>query len=151
MENKLEVFRRRLSKSGYKWTGQREQVLRALLNCCSQHVSAEELHAILEQKQADVGLATVYRTLDVLAEVGIVHRLMFGDGCSRYELADDLHHHHHLICNRCNQVWEVPLDLLGKLERKIERDYHFSITGHHLKFFGLCARCRREQKQREED
>lgn len=147
MKSKLELYRRQLAKKGYKWTSQREQVLLALLDCNDSHVSAEELHGFLQARNRDIGLATVYRTLDILAEVGIAHRLQFGDGCSRYELSDDPHHHHHLICNHCNRVWEVPIDLLENLEQKIEQEYNFTILGHHLKFFGLCARCREKLRE----
>ena len=143
MEALLESARRRLIERGCKWTGQRRDILRNLLENPDRHLSAEELHYLLQQQGLVTGLATVYRTLDLLAETGIVHKLQFGDGCSRYELADEDHHHHHLICSECGKVYEVDLDLLEKLERKVEDDYDFEISGHHLKFFGRCSQCKK--------
>lgn len=137
----LEKYRKRLIEMGSKWTGQRKQVINALLLHSDHHLSAEELHTVLVEQGIDIGLATVYRTLDLLAEAGLAHKLQFGDGCSRFELADDDHHHHHLVCNYCGNVYEVSLDLLEELEKRVEQEYKFKISGHHLKFFGCCSNC----------
>ena len=145
----MKTYRQHLAKHGYKWTKPRQQVLQMLVDNSDKHISAEELHQMLGT-DSETGLATVYRTLDLLTEVGIVQRLMFGDGCNRYELAGDAHHHHHLICDRCGGVWEVPLDLLDNLEQIIEKKHKFLIKGHHLQFSGLCAKCRRQNTQEEE-
>ncbi len=149
MADKIKLYRTLLAQHGYKWTRPRQQVLEVLLENSDKHISAEELHQMLGEHSA-TGLATVYRTLDLLTEVGIVQRLMFGDGCNRYELAGDAHHHHHLVCDRCGGVWEVPLDLLDNLERLIEKKHKFLIKGHHLQFNGLCAKCRTHNTQEEE-
>ena len=119
--------------------------MRILAEDLNQHLSAEELYAILKERGEQIGLATVYGTLELMVEAGIVHKLQFGDGRSRYEVADADHHHHHLICNRCGQVFEVPMDWLEELEQSIEKDYDFEITGHHLKIYGICSACKKKQ------
>ena len=136
-----------LLAQGYKWTGPRREIIKLLLDNIERHVSAEELYSILQAKNSEIGLATVYRTLELLAEIGFIHKLNFGDGCSRYELADGDHHHPHLICTGCAKVLEVEMDLLETLEQQIEREYSFAISGHHLKFFGLCQGCQQEAKE----
>ncbi len=115
---------------GYKATPQRLAVLAAL--GAGQHQRLEEIRA----RCPEVGLVTVYRTLDLLSEVGAVRRLDLGDG-PRYELAED--HHHHLICESCGDVSEFercPLDL-GSL-----RVMDFEVSSHTLEIYGRCGACR---------
>lgn len=133
-----------LSNTGYKVTDQRLRILEILLEHTDKHMSAEEIYDIVKEENRDIGLATVYRALDLFEELNIIHKLNFGDGRSRYELKEEEHHHHHLICTNCNEVYEVAEDLLEQLEEKIERNYGFKITGHHLKFYGLCKNCEKE-------
>ncbi len=115
---------------GYKATPQRLAVLGAL--AAEQHQSLEEIRA----RCPEVGLVTIYRTLDLLSEIGAVRRLDLGDG-PRYELAED--HHHHLICESCGGVSEFercPLEL-----RRL-RGVDFEISSHTLEIYGRCADCR---------
>jgi len=142
MEELLETARKRLAERGYKWTEPRKEIIRTFLHEATRHVSAEEFHALLLQQKQSFGLATVYRTMEIMVETGLAHKLQFGDGCSRYEVsAGNRHLHHHLLCEACGKVTEVAMDLLEQLENRIEKEYAFSITGHHLKFFGLCSEC----------
>jgi Fur family transcriptional regulator, ferric uptake regulator len=120
----------RIRGLGHKATPQRLAVLRALI--AEQHQSLGEIRA----RCPEVGLVTIYRTLDLLSEIGVVRRLDLGDG-PRYELAED--HHHHLICESCGAVSEFercPLDL-----RRL-KGIDFEITAHTLEVYGRCAECR---------
>jgi Fur family ferric uptake transcriptional regulator len=115
---------------GYKATPQRLAVLAAL--GAEQHQSLGEIRS----RCPEVGLVTIYRTLDLLSEIGAMRRLDLGDG-PRYELAED--HHHHLICESCGVVSEFercPLDL-GRL-----RGMDFEVSSHTLEIYGRCAACR---------
>ena len=115
---------------GYKATPQRLAGLGAL--AAEQHQSLGEIRA----RCPEVGLVTIYRTLDLLSEIGAVRRLDLGDG-PRYELAED--HHHHLICESCGGVSEFercPLEL-----RRL-RGVDFEISSHTLEIYGRCADCR---------
>lgn len=92
-----------------------------------------------------MGLATVYRTLQLLEELEVVSSLNLEDGCIRYELYNDEghHNHHHLICSNCGiLVIEVEGDLLDELEHKIEKEHDFKILDHKLKFYGICSKCK---------
>ena len=102
----LDDLRQKLQNSPYKCTHQRRVVLEVFVNNPGVHLSAEEVHDILKQKCADIGLATVYRALELLCskEIGILQKIDFGDGCSRYELnltEPNSHQHHHMICTNC--------------------------------------------------
>jgi len=117
---------------GYKATPQRLAVLRAL--AAEQHQSMGEIR----HRCPEIGIVTVYRTLDLLAELGLVRRLDLGDG-ARYELAED--HHHHMICEACGDISEFeecPLDP----ERLPLEHSEFEVRSHSLEVYGKCAECR---------
>jgi Fur family ferric uptake transcriptional regulator len=116
---------------GYKATPQRLAVLRALAT--EQHQSMGELRRRCPQ----VGVVTIYRTLGLLSELGIVRRMDLGDG-PRYELAED--HHHHLICESCGDISEFeecPLDS----ERMSLVSSEFKVRSHSVEVYGQCAAC----------
>ena len=85
----------------------------------------------------------------MLEELGFLHRIEFGDGKSRYELAtgDSAHAHHHLICLSCGVVTEFGDDLLETLESFVSRTADFQITDHQVKFYGYCRECRNKNEQ----
>ncbi|UMZ75122.1 Fur family transcriptional regulator [Natranaerofaba carboxydovora] len=127
----------------YKLTPQRKRILGIFLENEDAHLSAEEVFKLIQDKKEDIGLATVYRTLDLLDELGVLHKLNFGDGRSRFELnkSEKSHHHHHLICVKCHKIIEVKDDLLQKLEATIEDEHSFEILDHRVKFYGYCPEC----------
>jgi len=131
----------------YKLTPQRQTILKTFLRHADQHLSAEDIYHLVKPHYPDIGLATVYRTLDILAELGVLQRNDFGDGRSRYEFSrQDEHHHHHLICLRCGGVSEFDDDLLESLEAMIGKRNKFKVIDHVLKFYGYCAKCQAEMK-----
>ena len=138
-------LREKLSERGYKMTPQRKEILQVFVDHSDyHHMSAEDVYNILRENESDIGLATVYRALDLLSELGILVQVDFGDGCARYELntADPkAHHHHHLICLDCKNVIEFDEDLLDQLEAYIEKKSGFQIINHEVKFFGYCSEC----------
>lgn len=133
----------KLKDKEYKLTPQRKIIIKAIMEKDKSHLSAEELYSIVKESSPDIGLATVYRTLDLLAELGILQKMDFGDGKARFELNDqEVHHHHHLICLSCGKVQEFDLDLLEALEANISETKDFEIINHRLKFYGYCGNCR---------
>ncbi len=142
----LKDLRAKLYERGYKMTPQREEILKIFVEHSDyHHMSAEDVYGILQQRESEIGLATVYRALDLLSELGILVKMEFGDGCARYELntADpNVHHHHHLICVKCRKVIEFEEDLLDDLEADIAEKSGFQILNHEVKFFGYCKDCR---------
>lgn len=145
----LKDLRGKLSERGYKMTPQRKEILRIFVdNPERHHMSAEDVYSILRKSDSEIGLATVYRALDLLSELGILVQVDFGDGCARYELnnADPkVHRHHHLICVKCRKVIEFEEDLLEILEAYIEKKSGFQIINHEVKFFGYCEDCRTKE------
>ncbi|NLX63093.1 MAG: transcriptional repressor [Tissierellia bacterium] len=134
-----------LKEEGYKLTTQRKAILDAILENHEKHLNPEEIYNIVKIKYPDIGIATVYRTLQLFEKLNIVCRVNFDDGYNRYELNynTEEHQHHHLICLNCGNVIEVKMDLLEILENEIEREYGFSIVDHNVKFFGYCSDCQK--------
>jgi Fur family ferric uptake transcriptional regulator len=130
----------RLRRGARKWTGPRQMVLERLRH--SRHPQTpKEIHAALAGHPCD--LATVYRSLKVLADLGMVQRFDFGDGIARFELVaeGDDGHHHHLICTRCARVVELDECFLEEIESRIAEANGFRAVTHKLEFFGLCPDC----------
>jgi Fur family ferric uptake transcriptional regulator len=142
----LETLKKRLKDKGYKLTPQRRAVLDAIMINEGKHLTTEEIFDVVKKDCPEIGLATVYRTLQMLEEVNLICKMNLDDSRNRYELVHDEedHHHHHLICRKCGKVMEVEGDLLEALEKEIERKYHFVISNHILKFFGTCNKCQEE-------
>ena len=140
----MELLKQRLKTRKHKMTTQRNTVLNVFVEHPGEHLSAEDVYGILRDQSLDIGLATVYRSLDLLAEVGILQKMEFGDGCSRYEvgtMTPDEHQHHHMICLKCGKVAEFQDDLLDQLEKNISQKSGFRIVDHQVKFFGYCKEC----------
>lgn len=143
---RLKDLRARLSANHYKMTPQRKEILQIFLeNNADPHLSAEEVYEVLKEKDFDFGLATIYRNVELLSTLGILSKINFDDGRTRYELASadpKVHQHHHLICLKCKKIIEFEEDLLDNLETAITTKSGFEIVNHEVKFFGYCADCK---------
>lgn len=145
-EKVQELLKERLREKGLKVTRQRLLVLQTLAENGGRHMAAEDIYELIREDYPDIGLATVYRTLQLLLEMQLVDRINLDDGCVRYEIGhlfegDTKHNHHHLICRTCGKVLPFEDDLLEELERHIEEDTGFHVLDHELKFYGQCKEC----------
>lgn len=145
----VQFIREKLKAADYKLTRQREQIIEVLAEHADEHLSAEDVHNFLLEKSSDGGLTTVYRTLDTFEKLGILHKIDFGDGRTRYEFrhSHEEHHHHHLICVTCGKVDEFKDTLLEELESSIKKLHKFKILDHQVKFFGYCRECQKYGKK----
>ncbi|MBB6635481.1 Fur family transcriptional regulator [Cohnella thailandensis] len=154
MEARIEKVKQQLQSQGYKLTPQREATVRVLLENEEDHLSAEDVFMLVKDIAPEIGLATVYRTLELLSEMHIVEKMNFGDGVARYDLRTESnkHHHHHLICVQCGSMTEIMEDWLTPLEEKLEAEYNFTVLDHRLDFTGICSKCRaKEEEQSKND
>jgi Fur family ferric uptake transcriptional regulator len=131
----------RLQARGYKLTVARRQVIAALFRQ-RRAVTAAELAQLLDG-EGTVSLASVYRTLEIMVELGIAETVAHAGDEHRY-LACSLEHHHHVICDNCGQVAELDECLLGPFETLVAERTKFAIDGHSLEFHGRCAACQQE-------
>ncbi|CAM3712032.1 Fur family transcriptional regulator [Alkalicoccus chagannorensis] len=143
MEQRIDRIKKQLQSQSYKLTPQREATVRVLLEHEDDHLSAEDVYMLVKEKYPEIGLATVYRTLELLTELKVVDKINFGDGVSRYDLRQEGadHFHHHLVCLECGAVDEIQEDLLGDVEKIVETRWNFHIKDHRLTFHGICHRC----------
>ncbi len=139
----------RFTGCGYRLTIGRELIL-DILSKSDKHLSAEDIYVKVHSRNPAIGLTTVYRTLDVLSNIGLVYKYDFGDGRARYELSEGpkgAKHHHHLICTKCNRVIDYTdfideeVELLNQTEKGLSKKYDFKITNHLIQFYGLCNAC----------
>lgn len=146
----MEEYKKKLRSNGYKLTPQRLEIINVFLDSPGKHLSAENVSDLLKEVGSDMGLATVYRTIQLLESLGILSSIYIGDGKVRYELyADDgMHNHHHLICNKCGEVSEFMSDELEDLEKKIKEEMKFSVIDHEVKFYGICDDCQKSSNKK---
>jgi Fur family ferric uptake transcriptional regulator len=148
-DSQKERVRPDLKGKASRWTLPR-QVIFDLLKRSPSHLSAKEIYDALHRAYPGIGLSTIYRTLELLFQLGLIRKLSSGDGQSRYELkTQDLEgHHHHLICLGCGRIIdyqdfaEEELQLIKKTEKVLAKKYNFLIKDHKIEFFGLCEKCR---------
>lgn len=134
-------LRRLFREKGIVFTAQRARVLGAVLNAGG-HIDAEELHRRLAGARPRVALATVYRTLQLLRERGLVAENQFGERRRRYEQAEG-RHHDHLVCLACGRVLEFEEPLIEELQERVARKNGFAALSHRLELYGYCRACGR--------
>ena len=143
-------WRGRFRGCGYRMTIGREAILE-ILTTSDKHLSAEDIYKKVTERWPGIGLTSVYRTLEILVNMGVVYKFDFGDRRARYELAEGSKkgdHHHHLICTKCKRVIDYTdfideeVELLKKTEKGLSKKYDFEINSHLIQFYGLCDKCR---------
>jgi Fur family ferric uptake transcriptional regulator len=135
-----------MAKKGLRSTAQRRLIVDTFFEGAS-HMTIEDLLTEVRARDRGIGYATVYRTLKLLAECGVASERRFGDGLSRYELADDASaHHDHLICVSCGKIVEFEEPRIEALQDEIAARHGFEITSHKHEMYGTCADCRAAQK-----
>ena len=130
----------RLSELGYRLTPQRLMVVQAVEGADS-HISAEEIYLQIRAIYPHMNISTVYRTLELLSELGLVTETDMGDGRVRYHSIGK-GQHHHLVCQRCGATIDVEESILSPLWAEIGERYDFEVDMKHLAFFGICSKCR---------
>jgi len=136
-----EQFARYLRDRRLPVTRQRLEIADALTRV-PDHPSVIRIQQELARRGVPVGTATVYRTLDLLVESGLVRAHNFGDGFKRFEPAPDQARHEHLICQRCGRVVEFTNDRLERMLEMIADELSFLHRRHRVEIYGLCVECR---------
>jgi Fur family ferric uptake transcriptional regulator len=128
-----------LRASGYRVTPQRQLVLEAVTRL--EHATPEEIYAEVRQTAVGVNVSTVYRTLELLEQIGLITHTHLGHGAHRYHLATEAQHIH-LICGGCGGITELDPATVGSLVKSLEADYGFETDVGHLTVTGTCSACR---------
>ena len=140
-DNALEDLKIVLKNKGMKYTEQRAVILQILLNI-DEHLNAEELNDIIKKEYPaqNIGIATIYRTLNFLEEVDLISSISFGKDGKKYEGNND-EHHDHIICTSCGKIVEFFDEKIEKRQDDIALENGFEITNHTLQIFGICSDC----------
>jgi Fur family ferric uptake transcriptional regulator len=136
-EKKLSAI---LRQRGYKLTAQRRAVISAIA-LSRDHLTPAEIHDRVSQEHPGIGLVTVYRTLDILAGLGLICEVHSGGNCRSYLMRRPREHHHHLVCSDCSTVADFTDCDLSELQNRLSLQTGFEIKGHLLEFSGRCQSC----------
>jgi Fur family ferric uptake transcriptional regulator len=132
-----------MAKRRLRSTEQRRLIIDTLFKDSAEHVTLDGLLREVRTVDSRVGYATVYRTMKLLADSGIVQEHKFGDGFTRYELVDEAHHHDHLICLECGRITEFEEPLIEELQARVANRYGFLVKQHKHELYGVCADCQK--------
>ncbi len=128
-----------LRQRGYKLTPQRQVVI-DLIASSRGHLTPTIIYEKVHQDHPNIGLVTIYRTLDILAKLKLICELHAGGSCHSYTISAS-GHHHHLICSNCSKVLNFTGYDLNELEQRLSQETGFEIEDHLLEFTGLCQAC----------
>jgi len=141
MRSAEQIFRDYLASKGLRFTREREEILQEVMKIHS-HFEVEDLFARLRKKKAGISRASIYRTLPLLLDSGIVRKTPCEAMRARYEHILGHEHHDHMVCLRCGRVIEFKDDDIERLQEKAAKAHGFHVLGHRLVISGLCSRCR---------
>jgi Fur family ferric uptake transcriptional regulator len=143
----LKEFKKILKANALKFTKQREAILSTLYNN-PQHFTSENLYLLVKEKhpELNIGIATVYRTLSLLEENGLVSSISLGTEGKKYEIANKPHHDH-LICTVCGKIVEFENEQIEKLQQQVAEENGFVLTDHLMQLYGVCSECQKDQKK----
>ena len=134
-------FRKFLQDGQYRITGERFEVLDAVL-AWNDHFDADNLFIYLKNSGSKVSRATVYKTLNLLHECGLVSRYRFSQGHAQYEKTTDRPHHDHMVCTKCGAIIEFENSRVERLQDDACAHYGFTPMYHSFQIFGICLDCR---------
>ena len=140
------TFAKKIRKKQLQWTSQREAVFSVILDSIDKHLTAEEIYLKTKKTMPNIGLATIYRTLELFCKEGILQKFNLPNGAARYELlAEDDDAHYHYICLGCGKIFEVPIqkEVSSQIENNIK---DFVITKVSWWYFGYCNDCVKKEK-----
>ena len=124
-----------LRQRGYRLTPQRRVVVNTIART-HHHLTPAAIYERVKREYPGIGLVTVYRNLEILAELGLICEVHAGGSCRSYLMRKPLEHHHHLICSECGRVVDFTDCDLGELGQRLSRETGFKMEGHLLEFIG---------------
>jgi Fur family ferric uptake transcriptional regulator len=144
----LSSFKQLLKQNGLKFTTQREVILKALYSN-NDHFTPDTLYILIKKKYPDlnVGIATIYRTLNMLESADIATSLSFGSQGKKFELGNKPHHDH-MICKKCNEIIEFEDKAIEKRQEQIAKERDFKLTGHLMQLYGICSKCQKKDEEK---
>ncbi|MGY0373867.1 Fur family transcriptional regulator [Clostridium sp. JNZ J1-5] len=143
----IDKFEESLKDKGYKLTKQRKSIIEVLMESRGQFLSVEDIYLKCKEKYPKTNLSTVYRNLEILEFINLVHRTSINGSSSSYEIICNDCHHHHVICKNCGKTETIDFCPLQDIESKINED-GFVVTDHKLELYGYCKSCTKKLKNK---
>ena len=141
----LDTLNTQLSEQGYKLTRQRKAVVEVVTRAHTR-LSAADVFTQAQRVCSDLGLTTVYRTLEILEQMGVIRRVHLDDGCEGFAPAP-AEHGHHLICSGCQETIEFEDCNMTSLLKRVSEQTGFTIEQHWLELVGLCPKCQKKNRK----
>lgn len=123
---------------GFRMTRQRKEILEELRKVTT-HPSADEVYAMVKKRIPQISLGTVYRNLEVLAEMGEIQKIRMGGAQNRFD--GNAMNHYHMRCLKCDRVMDAPVQIHDALSRALDGVEGFTAVGHRVEFIGYCSKC----------
>jgi Fur family ferric uptake transcriptional regulator len=147
--NRFPDLNQQLQKCGYRLTAPRQRIV-DILSHTDRHLTAEEIYLQVHKTYPNIGLATVYRTVEMLVRMGAIMKFDFGEHKARYELTTEggPRHHHHAVCTHCGKIINYAnfmpeeTELFKRTAIELQKKYHFQIKHHLVQFYGVCDTCK---------
>jgi Fur family ferric uptake transcriptional regulator len=129
-------------RRGVRWTTQRQAIVETFIGC-DEHITVEDLHHRVRAIDHTVSAATVYRTINMLVEMGVAAKRHFGGGSASFECNLDKQHHDHLVCVKCGRIQEFHNDRIEELQEEVAEAHGFKLGHHRMELYGTCPECLR--------
>jgi len=139
--SRLDYMIERLKEKGFRITPQRIAIVETLASSC-EHPGVEQIYREVTKKFPTISLATVYKTITLLKELGEVMEMGFGDESNRYD-GKNPHPHPHIMCVKCKSIIDPDLSSLNEMSKELSEETGYNIVSHRLDFFGICPNCQK--------
>lgn len=136
-------------RRGIRWTNQRQTIVETFA-ALGEHVTAEGLHARVREIDRSVSTATVYRTVNLLVELGVAEKSHFGSDSASFEMALHKDHHDHLVCEACGKIIEFHNHRIETLQDEIAAEHGFLLRMHRMELYGTCPACQANAAAKDE-
>lgn len=146
----LQRVREEARRRNVRWTNQRQVIVETFVTC-GEHITVEGLHLRARAADPTVSSATVYRTINMLVEIGVATKRQFGPGSASFECSYIKDHHDHLVCLSCAKIVEFHQDMIEQMQEQVAREHGFRLSHHRLELFGICAECQAQAGGVEDD
>ena len=123
-------------RRGVRWTNQRQAILETFISS-GEHITVEDLHHRVRAIDRTVSAATVYRTLNMLVEMGVATKRHFGSGSATFECEVNKAHHDHFVCTTCGKIIEFHNDAIETLQEAVAHEHGFTISHHRMELYGV--------------
>lgn len=147
MEQLINKYRLKLSNKGIKYTRQRDLLLKYILEI-REHFNADLLYVMLKAREINISRATIYRTLPLFEECGIIKKALQDKDRFYYEVSIKKEHHDHLICIECGEITEFYSNKIEAIQQEIYKNYNYSPTSHQMILRGVCDKCSRKRNEK---